>query len=1089
MADGNGDTLDIVINLATAVVKSSVAIWAGPFGEVFNSMTDLVQAKVTGKLRQRRTERFFQTCVDAVAEKLHDLVQQHGRQVDTTDLAAAINAVRDTFELADLSPAALMEADLDARTLERNMGGARAEVLARALLNEAGERFYGLLLRESCSYAIEFVSTLPSYDVSAFAEILRRDTLILASLQEILDKLPERQSTDDFVADYRRLVIRRLDHMQLFGAKLQSGYGRRYPLSVAYISLGAVPQQPGQLAAPEQWPALREHLSRRVPPAASSALESGTAQRFRAQSELRAAHQRGLLHRDAAGFPVWTGRDSVFIGYGALIGYPDWDDETLPFHPASATGGRLYLYSVRDALEEMGMAAEHVVESHGVPAAGVPDPAVARHGSVAGEVSIEDWLASNDRVLLIGEAGSGKSTLLQWLAVKAARGEFEGDLARWNAHIPFFIPLRRYAADGPPAPDMFPVSVGKNIISVMPQGWVHRCLKDGRGLLLIDGLDELKEGQARDQTLEWLQELIETFPLCSFVVTSRPGAVEGQGELRRSFTPLELRPMTPAKIRGFVEHWHDAMRVELADDEERERLSADQTALLAALETDRYVRALCVNPLLCALICALNRERHGHLPKDRMGVYRGALEMLLDMRDRERGISPALDLSPETKLTLLQDLAFYLVRNAWSDAPVERVREQLARTSRTLNEVTAEPSKVLQFLIERSGLIRTPAEGRVDFIHRSFQEYLAGKAAIDGDDIGYLLQHATDDQFRDVLVMAAGHALPRQAEEFLRGLIAKIAESAKEQAEPARRTHHQLKLLAIACLQAVRRVDPELRRSIEEMAQELLPPESFEVAPVLASIGPLVLDLMADRPPATPAQASASIRVASLVGGRDAMSFIADLAGQFDDIEDEVIRAWTEFDLDEYVNTVVPRLRWSGCLTVTDRTLLPYLASMAGLRELTVPARLIRRTAAAPSVAGASAFPPKPDGLRLLRVTGDTDNLAALHELSGWDDLAQLELPLTRLNVRLNVLQKFRRLECLRIVSNDTATVDLTPAAKLQRLSELHLVLPRTKMIQLSPLSKMKYLTVYVPPGVAILGRASLGGGSKVVISGGAPAA
>ena len=103
--------------------------------------------------------------------------------------------------------------------------------------------------------------------------------------------------------------------------------------------------------------------------------------------------------------------------------------------------------------------------------------------------------------------------------------------------------------------------------------------------------------------------------------------------------------------------------------------------------------------------------------------------MLLDMR--QRGIVPSLEISQEAKFTLLQDLAFYLVRNGLSDAPAYRVHEQIARSSRTLNEVTAEPDKVLRFLLERSGIIRTPSEARIDFIHRSFQEYLAGRAAVD----------------------------------------------------------------------------------------------------------------------------------------------------------------------------------------------------------------------------------------------------------------------------------------------------------------------------------------------------------------------
>jgi energy-coupling factor transporter ATP-binding protein EcfA2 len=977
-----------------------------------------------------------------VADKLIELINQHGRQVDTADLKAAIQAVRDTFELASLSPRSLMQADLDGRTLERNMDPFRAEILEGALLGEAGQQFYSFVLRESCSYAVEFVSTLPSYDVSAFAEILRRDTLILATLQEVLAKLPDRESTDDFTADYRRQVIQRLNRMQLFGAKLQSDYGRRYPLSVAYVSLGAASQRLDD----DVW---LQSLGRVV--------ESAQPEADPPVSTVFAREEAGAGSPDARELERWVIR---WGGWRSFLG-TDFDERayranssgTVPFTTAlgSVGKGKSLLLPLLNGMRDLQ----------------VRSPA-------AGDVPVEEWLASNDEVLLIGEAGSGKSTLLQWLAVRAARGDFAGRLERWNAHIPFYIPLRRYAADGPPPPEKFPLSVGANIIDSMPKGWVHSCLKNGKGLILVDGLDELKEGGARERAIEWLEQLVEDFPDCTYIITSRPGAVAAQGRLRSRFMLLELRPMTPVKIRGFVEHWHEAMRVELTDHEEREKLSTDQSALLATLETDRYIRALCVNPLLCALICALNRERHGNLPKDRMGVYRGALEMLLDMRDRERRISPGLNLSQRAKTTLLQDLALYLVRNAWSDAPVERVREQIVRTTKTLNEVTADSPEVLQFLIERSGLIRMPAEGRVDFIHRSFQEYLAGKAAIDGDEIGYLLQHATDDQFRDVIVMAAGHALPPQAEELLRGLVEKIGQdSGKRGFADGEQVHQQLKLLAIACLQTVHQLDPELRGQIEVMAQDLLPPESVDSAPVLASIGPLVLDLMAERAPITPAQAVATIRVATLVGGRDAILLISDVVGNFDEVEDEVIRAWTEFDVSEYAETVLPRLRWSGRLSVTDATLLPYLGGMSGLKELTVPVNLLQY----------STFPAtKPDDLYLLRVTGDA--MSVLADLQGWDELPGLEVQLDKPAAKLATFQKFRKLQQLAITSQDPAVIDLTPLSRLQNLTKLHLRFPAAKMIRLHPLSKMRNLTVYVPPNVAIVGREALTGKSRVVILG-----
>jgi hypothetical protein len=78
---------------------------------------------------------------------------------------------------------------------------------------------------------------------------------------------------------------------------------------------------------------------------------------------------------------------------------------------------------------------------------------------------------------------------------------------------------------------------------------------------------------------------------------------------------------------------------------------------------------------------------------------------------------------------------------------------------------------VLSDLLVQSGLLREPTPGRIDFIHRTFQEYLAGKAAIEGNEIGLVLDHAFDVQWHEVIIMAAGHAQPWQRAELIRGLL------------------------------------------------------------------------------------------------------------------------------------------------------------------------------------------------------------------------------------------------------------------------------------------------------------------------------
>ncbi len=59
----------------------------------------------------------------------------------------------------------------------------------------------------------------------------------------------------------------------------------------------------------------------------------------------------------------------------------------------------------------------------------------------------------------------------------------------------------------------------------MPNGWVREVLRRGDGLVLVDGVDEMRR-EDREGMLEALQELTQLFPLSRFVVTSRPPVVD-----------------------------------------------------------------------------------------------------------------------------------------------------------------------------------------------------------------------------------------------------------------------------------------------------------------------------------------------------------------------------------------------------------------------------------------------------------------------------------------------------------------------------------------------------------------------------------
>lgn len=558
------------------------------------------------------------------------------------------------------------------------------------------------------------------------------------------------------------------------------------------------------------------------------------------------------------------------------------------------------------------------------------DVEAGRAERTSSSMRINEVLANTSRLFLRGEAGSGKTTLLQWLAVRSARRDFPKQLSAWNGTIPFLIRLRRSVGKELPPPEDFVTEVGRHVAGEMPRGWAHRLLREGRALVLVDGLDELPEAQRRTAR-EWLTSLVDAFPDAKYVVTSRPGAASSAWLDRQGFDAAEVEPMGWPDVQEFVRHWHGAFRAESIDQGRLDEVAASETALLESLYARHHLRMLATSPLLCALLCALNLDRRAQLPSDRMELYAIALDMLLERRDLERQIpASGPQLSRTRKTFLLEDLAYWLIRNGWSDAPKERAAERIGRRLAEMPGVmTDDGAAVLNALMLRSGLIREPVVGRIDFVHRTFEEYLAALAAVNDDQCGELIRNAHDDQWREVIVMAVGHARLRQRGELLSGVL--------DRAEGKPRHRQKLQTLAVTCLETSSQLDPDLHARVQKIAESLLPPRGVRQAETLARMGEPLLDLLAARPPRGLRQAAATIRAASVVGGPIALPIIARCAKTPGiSVRNELRRAWMLFDVEEYATRVLSGSPHAARVYVDDPTQLAGLSAIKGLRDLVI---------------------------------------------------------------------------------------------------------------------------------------------------------
>ncbi|MFD7230632.1 NACHT domain-containing protein [Streptomyces sp. NPDC059881] len=518
-------------------------------------------------------------------------------------------------------------------------------------------------------------------------------------------------------------------------------------------------------------------------------------------------------------------------------------------------------------------------------------------------IRADQALADHHRVLLRGVAGSGKTTLVQWLALATTRQDPDERMAHLRDRIPFVLPLRTLTRHGErlPAPDRFLTAVGCPLAP--PDGWADRVLTAGRGLILVDGIDEIPEAE-RDRTRRWLRDLLATYDGGNrWLVTSRPSAVRDDWLTSDGFTELTLSPMNRAAVATFVDRWHQAAGPDAAP---------HRQPLLDALRTKQDLARLATNPLMCGLICALHRDRRGFLPRGRKALYEAALSMLLTRRDRERdmGTPSGVDLPEAPQIQLIQRLAYWLTLNGRTEMDRSRAEALVLGAIPAVPEAAAagDPQAVFAHLLQRSGLLREPSPGAVDFVHRTFQDHLAAKAIVDEWHIGVLTRHAADDQWEDVIRMSVAHARPRECAEIFTELLA-AADSAQDRAVRLR-----ILVVAAAAMEEATEIAPDIREALLSRTAQVIPPRSRSEARELAAAGPLVLGLLpGPEAVADDNAARMTVTTASYVTSDAAIPFLARYARHPSlPVRAQLVWAWDRYPTERYAAEVIAAIDPAG---------------------------------------------------------------------------------------------------------------------------------------------------------------------------------
>lgn len=331
------------------------------------------------------------------------------------------------------------------------------------------------------------------------------------------------------------------------------------------------------------------------------------------------------------------------------------------------------------------------------------------------------------RSVVLGDPGAGKSTLAAKLAHDIASGRIPDAAGR----VPFLMVLRNFTTafrrGGRGLTHHLEQICADPYNLTPPPDAVEYLLRNGRAVVLLDGLDELVSPELRRNVVQLVDGFVSRYPQVPVIVTARRIGYADAPLDRRLFTVGVVSRMSADQVEEYAHRWFALDEATAAGDR--------RSMAVSFLEESEQVAELRANPLLLALLCAMYSSEH-YIPRNLAQVYERCAVMLFDRWDSMRGIAVPLQFQGRLR-GAVQHLAWNLFNAEESGKALPRHRivrllvERLVAIKFDEDEATATAEQFLEFCTGRAWILTdvgaTETEPRYGFTHRTFLEYFAAE--------------------------------------------------------------------------------------------------------------------------------------------------------------------------------------------------------------------------------------------------------------------------------------------------------------------------------------------------------------------------
>ena len=295
----------------------------------------------------------------------------------------------------------------------------------------------------------------------------------------------------------------------------------------------------------------------------------------------------------------------------------------------------------------------------------------------------------------------------------------------------------------------------------MPIDWISKLLsKNIEIILLIDGLDEVPENR-RSAVWELIRSVARDYPNVRMLLTSRhiSSVHLSDGSYRsdlfqekelffratklwnkpKDFFEFVVSPLNDIEISNLIDRWFSGIDLDHVFFEKREKLGFYPDFLKNEIFQEKHsqILELARTPLLASLICMSFLYSRARLPDTKKEIYDFSVKLMVSFRDKAKKIQdplPFINFEAEERIELLKVIALNMqdgISSKSSDQTVEvnknTVLTWIVKWLERYPRLSEREDEYLKFLIDRCSILREPNFNKIDFIHRSFMEYLAAE--------------------------------------------------------------------------------------------------------------------------------------------------------------------------------------------------------------------------------------------------------------------------------------------------------------------------------------------------------------------------